>query len=558
MDFRLDNFGRLYFIVDHSTTNLLRVANESLLASTWQHVTVVWDGTTAASNARLYINGQEVTYLTTTNGVGARSNDSTRDIRIGRSEGGSNTFDGTIDDVRIFNRVLNEQEIQALYRLGEGSKINVTPTDPDNLKDGLVGQWTFDGSDMSTSTALDVSGNGNHATLVNAPTRSIGKIGQSLYMTSSNMGAEVSNHSSIQNLPQLTVATWYKVPQLSGNAFVVHKSIGFGTGWIMTANTNDGEVYWYRRFSGSSAQWRVVGLTFRPNEWVHLAVTYDNTSTANNPTIYVNGVAMSASTIVAPSGTAQNDSTSPFYLANSLDYEFGFGSLDDVRIYNRILSPAEVKQLYELGGGSTIRICEEEAVQDADGNWYNTIAIGSQCWLDRNMNVGTRISASTAQTDNGVIEKYCYSNSDANCDDNHPNRPDGGLYQWNEAMQYSTAEGARGICPVGFHIPTDAEWHTLEKFLADRGQSCGANRTGDGCSPAGKKLQPDGSSRFEGNHAGVIFSGSSIFTDSHGYFWSSLASGSDAIVRYLVTSESRINRSLIGQSNGASVRCIQD
>ncbi|PIU75308.1 MAG: hypothetical protein COS76_01505, partial [Candidatus Portnoybacteria bacterium CG06_land_8_20_14_3_00_39_12] len=40
--------------------------------------------------------------------------------------------------------------------------------------------------------------------------------------------------------------------------------------------------------------------------------------------------------------------------------------------------------------------------------------------------------------------------------------PDGGLYQWNQAMCGSTTEGAQGICPAGWHIATDAEWCTLE------------------------------------------------------------------------------------------------
>jgi uncharacterized protein (TIGR02145 family) len=61
------------------------------------------------------------------------------------------------------------------------------------------------------------------------------------------------------------------------------------------------------------------------------------------------------------------------------------------------------------------------------------------------------------QTDNGTIEKYCFDNTETNCD------VYGGLYQWNEMMQYSTAPGVKGICPTGWHLPTDAEWCTLEQ-----------------------------------------------------------------------------------------------
>jgi uncharacterized protein (TIGR02145 family) len=59
-------------------------------------------------------------------------------------------------------------------------------------------------------------------------------------------------------------------------------------------------------------------------------------------------------------------------------------------------------------------------------------------------------------SDDGEIEKYCYGGSEANCD------LYGALYQWREAMQYSNTEGVRGICPEGFHIPTDLDWNTVE------------------------------------------------------------------------------------------------
>ena len=63
--------------------------------------------------------------------------------------------------------------------------------------------------------------------------------------------------------------------------------------------------------------------------------------------------------------------------------------------------------------------------------------IGSQCWLRENLDVGTMVLGAQEQTDNGTIEKYCYDDNPANC------ATYGGLYQWNEAMQYdTTARGA--------------------------------------------------------------------------------------------------------------------
>ncbi len=89
------------------------------------------------------------------------------------------------------------------------------------------------------------------------------------------------------------------------------------------------------------------------------------------------------------------------------------------------------------------------------GQVYNTIQIFSQCWLAENLNVGTMISGSQDMSDNGILEKYCYDDSYLNCD------VYGGLYQWDEMMQYTTQPGAQGICPQGWHLPSDDEWKVL-------------------------------------------------------------------------------------------------
>ncbi len=94
-----------------------------------------------------------------------------------------------------------------------------------------------------------------------------------------------------------------------------------------------------------------------------------------------------------------------------------------------------------------------------EGQSYRTVKIGSQCWMKDNLNVGTQISTVDKQGNDGVVEKYCYGSSKLNCD------VYGGLYEWPEAMKYSATEGARGICPYGWHIPTDSEIKQLEMFL---------------------------------------------------------------------------------------------
>lgn len=91
-----------------------------------------------------------------------------------------------------------------------------------------------------------------------------------------------------------------------------------------------------------------------------------------------------------------------------------------------------------------------------ENKWYHTIQIFSQCWMKENLDAGTMIMGSQNQSDNGLVEKYCYANNVNNC------AAKGGLYIWEEMMHYTTVNGSQGICPEGWHVPTDEEWNILE------------------------------------------------------------------------------------------------
>ena len=106
--------------------------------------------------------------------------------------------------------------------------------------------------------------------------------------------------------------------------------------------------------------------------------------------------------------------------------------------------------------------CPGMPTVEYQGQVYNTIQIFSQCWLKENLNVGTMIDGVQPQTNNNIIEKYCYDNMPDSC------TKYGGLYLWNEIMQYTTQQGVQGICPSGWHLPTDEEWKVLEGAVDSR------------------------------------------------------------------------------------------
>lgn len=101
--------------------------------------------------------------------------------------------------------------------------------------------------------------------------------------------------------------------------------------------------------------------------------------------------------------------------------------------------------------------CKETPVVTYGGIAYPTIQIGNQCWMAQNLNIGDFLHTDENMANNGKIEKYCYWNDSTMCERM------GGLYQWDEMMQYVSDEGAQGICPEGWRIPTLADFDTLRK-----------------------------------------------------------------------------------------------
>ncbi len=201
--------------------------------------------------------------------------------------------------------------------------------------------------------------------------------------------------------------------------------------------------------------------------------------------------------------------------------------------------------------------CGRDQVKDADGNLYDTVRIASQCWMAENLNVGQRITGGQDQTDNSVIEKYCYENLRSNC------KTDGGLYQWNELMQYSTTGGAQGICPTGWHIPTDWEWKVMEMNLgmsqteADKEEIVRGTDEGD-------QLQLVGEPGFQALLSGWHDVSANTFNDKGegADWWTSTRHPSDPYDPYYRgvggEAEEGVARVRTGPENAASVRCVRD
>jgi len=193
-----------------------------------------------------------------------------------------------------------------------------------------------------------------------------------------------------------------------------------------------------------------------------------------------------------------------------------------------------------------------------EGQTYKTVQIANQCWFKENLNVGAQINTSEDQMDNNVIEKYCN-----NCN------LYGGLYQWNEMMQYTTQQGTQGICPSGWHIPTDQEWCILTQYI-DPTVNC--DITGWSGTDVGMKMKS--TNFWNWNPGNIVGTNSSGFTarpggwcefgnldgmGEDGLFWSSTEyNGSNAWRRNLLYDFHKVGRGPGTMITGYSVRCLKD
>jgi len=210
------------------------------------------------------------------------------------------------------------------------------------------------------------------------------------------------------------------------------------------------------------------------------------------------------------------------------------------------------------GSNFEIKILADDNVGDQiyySGKIYNTVTIGSQTWLQENLDVGVYVASTytglphSDVTNNEIIEKYCWGNNEANC------ATHGGLYDWNEAMGYITTPGAKGICPTGWHIPTLAEFETLQTTENNDGNALKSIGQGTGGG------QGTNTSGFSALLAGSRYSDGSIFhVGPSANFWSSTETDSNySGYLYLYHNDGYFHLEIYSiKEKGYSVRCLKD
>ncbi len=172
----------------------------------------------------------------------------------------------------------------------------------------------------------------------------------------------------------------------------------------------------------------------------------------------------------------------------------------------------------------------QTTVSDVDGNVYRVVEIGEQAWLATNLRV-------TRTPTGEPIGSFFFN------DDSLGHARDGRLYTWDVAMNESVAPGVQGICPDGWHLPTDEEWRELFAYVDS----------------AGAELLVGGSTGFDALLAGgADFRGNYLYYDTIALFWSSTEVSQDRAYHHHVDRDGAVGNFAAMKGARIFVRCIRD
>jgi hypothetical protein len=321
----------------------------------WHHFSMVFDGTQTGNAARLklYFDGVQQT-LSFTGTIPATAPGIASTGYLGYDIQNATFLKGSMDDVRVWNKALTAQEIWRLYDMGQINKISATPASA-GLSTDLVAHWTFDGKDMWGGVVRDRgTGNRNGAVsgIASSTFYSAGPVGQAATFDGSNDLVDFgTGFANFQETTPFSGAAWIRA-NASGERIIMAKwATNSSPGWqFFTDNLQNGKLGFFLASSNGSSLRRAVGTAnVLDGNWHHVAFTYDGSSSASGIRFYVDGAADAAVVVNNTSPGTLSDTTLRIGQRSGTLASYFQGGIDDVYIYGKQLSAAEVKSLYDLG-----------------------------------------------------------------------------------------------------------------------------------------------------------------------------------------------------------------
>ena len=349
---------------------------------------------------------------------------------------------------------------------------------------------------------------------------------------------------------------------------------------ILTYNIATAQDTLYIYKSGTVVSKRAIAqidsVTFKaPTLTVQVPVVTTNAVSAITETTATCGgnITTSGGATITARGVCWSTSANPTIASSKTTEGAGAGSftsaITDLTSNTTYYVRAYATNSAGIGYGSPISFTTQKIVSntvtDIDGNVYHTVTIGSQVWMVENLKTTKYRNGSPIPnvTDNTswvqiMTGAYCNYNNDAAIGAKY-----GKLYNW-----YAVAD-SRNIAPTGWHVPTDAEWSTLETYVQANSGTSGsvakalASKTDWDSSTNGRAIGNDltknNTSCFTALPGGYRYDGSFYNMGGHGYWWSSTAGYTgDAWSMELEYCYSIMSRFNYYRNCGFSVRCVRD
>jgi len=270
------------------------------------------------------------------------SNGSCTDVTVDKTDGAF-----TVITSRGYNTCVltNPRRVERALRVRYNNVYFPVQGGGSTLNEGLVEYWTL--NDGVGSVASDSSGNGNDGTLTNMDPATdwvLGQVGIALDFDGVDDYVIKSNPSGIPNTNQpMTISLFVNPSSRSGiqNFVVINDIVGVGGEATNAVQLGFDTTETFLAWKAGGAT--LVDSNFTPsvNTWYHLVYTYDGTTS----TIYVDGVSKNTSTVALQPGSVASVWLGTYNGASELFQ----GIIDDVRIYNRVLTQSEITALYNLG-----------------------------------------------------------------------------------------------------------------------------------------------------------------------------------------------------------------
>lgn len=321
---------------------------------------------TGFTNPTIYVNGKASTTIEANKWqhVVMTTNTAVSGSAVKIAQISSNFGQVFVDEVKLYPYARSAAQVLADYNAGKakaasskGVAVNLgAPKDasagfPSSLSEGLVGYWKMDESswtnDCSTSTVIDYSGNGNHGKSCPSGSGSqptTGKFGNAGNFDGTDDYVLISHSNSLYLTDAVSIVGWFRWNG-TGEQAIISKTKDTSVKDYDISTANGKLTVWYE--STGYDQYISSNSSLSSSVWTHFVVVFDNRSSGK---IYINGALDKSFS----SAELRGVTTQPHYIGKRgtgyLNAWFN-GLIDEVRIYNRALSPAEVRALYEWAPG---------------------------------------------------------------------------------------------------------------------------------------------------------------------------------------------------------------